>query len=122
MSTIQTSSGPLAGESEPVHGGSPGAAGCDGCTDCCHLPEISVTDEEVSILRALAADRPELNTSPLFTIDPLHEGWQIMQGPCAFRDSASPVHSGGCRIYGDRPAGCRIFTCKLLLELRAVTR
>jgi Fe-S-cluster containining protein len=59
---------------------------------------------------------------PLGTLDlvpdPGHEGWQIMRGPCVFRRQDSPLSAGGCRIYDHRPAGCRIFTCRLLLESR----
>lgn len=110
--------GPLAGEPLPLYGGSPGAAGCNGCTDCCHLPEISITDEEAARLR----ERYETLSEPLGELlihaDAAHEGWNIMQGPCVFRRLDSPRAQGGCRIYEDRPAGCDIFTCAFLLARR----
>jgi Fe-S-cluster containining protein len=109
--------GPLAGEPTPRYGGRPDG-GCNGCIDCCHLPEISLTDEEAERLRAryctLEAPLGALSLSP----DPSHPGWQIMQGPCVFRRVDSPREAGGCRIYEDRPGGCVTFTCSYLLELR----
>ena len=110
--------GPLAGEPRPLFGGQPDADGCNGCTDCCHLPEISVTDEEAARLRGLHEEWKgpiaPLSLSP----DPVHAGWQIMQGPCVFRQDDRPLAAGGCRIYADRPASCDIFTCSLRLALR----
>ncbi|HCG01285.1 MAG TPA: hypothetical protein DEV93_12155 [Chloroflexi bacterium] len=122
MSSVELDRGPVVGEPRPVHGGHPSAAGCGGCVDCCHLPEISVTDEETLELQTLAESVVGLEAAPMFTADPVHEGWQIMRGPCVFRKSDSPIAAGGCRIYEDRPGACRIFTCKLLLELRAASR
>jgi len=122
MSSVVLDRGPMAGEPRPVHGGRPGTAGCGGCVDCCHLPEISVTDEEALELQALAETVVELEAVPIFMADPAHKGWQIMRGPCAFRKSDSPVAAGGCRIYEIRPGACRIFTCKLPRVLRAASR
>jgi hypothetical protein len=119
VSTSGVRQGPLTGDPKPVHGGSPSADGCGGCTDCCYLPEISVTDEESSTLAALAASRTEPGSTLVFTVDPAHDGWQIMHGPCVFRESSYPLHSGGCQIYEDRPSSCRIFTCTFLLGLRS---
>jgi Fe-S-cluster containining protein len=113
-----TSRGPLAGQPIPLFGGQPDAGGCNGCTDCCHLPEISVTDEEAARLRRLHAGW-EGPIAPLsLRADPAHEGWQMMQGPCVFRQVDRPLAAGGCRIYADRPAGCDIFTCAYRLALR----
>lgn len=110
--------GPLAGEATPRHGGRPGRAGCEGCVDCCHLPEISVTDEEAARLRERYAELPAPLGALSLEVDPANEGWQIMQGPCPFRRLDSPLAAGGCRIYDDRPSSCAIFTCSFLLELR----
>jgi Fe-S-cluster containining protein len=114
--------GPLTGGSVPVHGGAPGRPGCGGCTDCCHLPEISITDEEAVRVRR----RYETLSDPLGELviqsDPGHKGWNFMQGPCVFRRPDEPLAEGGCRIYEDRPAGCDIFTCAFLLELRRSIR
>jgi Fe-S-cluster containining protein len=111
-------SGPLAGQSIPLHGGTPSRTGCHGCTDCCHLPEISITDEEAFRVteryRTLSEPLDELVIRP----DPAHAGWNIMQGPCVFRRLDTPLAEGGCRIYEDRPAGCDIFTCAFLLDQR----
>lgn len=116
MSVTQT--GPLAGEPLPVHGGRPDKDGCGGCIDCCHLPEISVTDEEADLLRSLY---PTID-APLGALDlrsdDQNPGWQIMSGPCVFRRYDRPLEAGGCRIYEHRPAGCDIFTCRLRLNLR----
>ncbi len=110
--------GPLYGESEPVYGGSPTRDSCNGCIDCCHLPEISLTNEEAGRLREVHArfetPLPELVIQP----DQAHDGWQIMKGPCVFRRHDRPLVAGGCRIYADRPIGCEIFTCTLRTELR----
>jgi hypothetical protein len=110
--------GPLAGEPIPLFGGRPNEGGCNGCTDCCHLPEIAVTDEEAERLSGLYAGW-EGPIAPLrLAPDPAHAGWQIMQGPCVFRREDRPLTAGGCRIYGDRPASCDIFTCSFRLRLR----
>jgi hypothetical protein len=114
--------GPLAGLSIPLHGGSPGDAGCGGCTDCRHLPEISITDEEAARVTRRNADLPEPLGELLMRRDPANEGWNIMQGPCVFRRLDTPLVAGGRRIYEDRPAGCDIFTCALLLEKRRVVQ
>lgn len=118
MSDANLLGGPLAGEPVPIHGGTPDETGCNGCIDCCHLPEISVTDEEASTLREVSVTVAGPLGSLKLTPDPAHEGWQIMHGPCVFRQPNTPLAQGGCRIYEHRPAGCRIFTCSLLLELR----
>jgi Fe-S-cluster containining protein len=118
MSTNTAFSGPLAGDPLPLHGGSPSISGCGGCTDCCHLPEISVTDEEAARLQAIHPSFPEPLGELVIDTDPAHEGWAIMRGPCVFRRLDRPLVAGGCRIYEDRPAGCEIFTCRLLLDLR----
>ena len=110
--------GPLAGEAMPTHGGTPGNQGCGGCTDCCHLPEISITDEEAVRVAARYSELAEPAGELVIARDPAHEGWQIMQGPCVFRRADSPLEQGGCRIYDDRPAGCDVFTCTFLLENR----
>lgn len=44
----------------------------------------------------------------------------VMLGPCAFRRNGTPLESGGCRIYEERPGACRVFTCQFLLDLRRV--
>lgn len=117
MASLRTR-GPLAGEPIPVHGGHPNRDRCNGCIDCCHLPEISVTDEEASRLRTIhSAFEAPLGELVLWG-DPKHEEWQIMQGPCVFRRYDRPLGAGGCRIYADRPASCEIFTCKLRTDLR----
>jgi Fe-S-cluster containining protein len=110
--------GPLAGDAQPVHGGRPNGGGCNGCIDCCHLPEISVTDEEATRLLATYRSFEQPLGELSFSQDPAHEGWQIMAGPCVFRRYDRPLARGGCRIYDDRPSGCAIFTCRLLLDLR----
>jgi Fe-S-cluster containining protein len=111
-------SGPLAGEQAPIHGGNPNPSGCGGCVDCCHLPEISVTDEEAATLRTLHA-RLDGAAGPL-DIRPRsgHDGWQTMHGPCSFRQEQQPLAQGGCRIYEDRPGTCRVFVCQFLRDLR----
>jgi Fe-S-cluster containining protein len=110
--------GPLSGQPIPLHGGVPGDAGCGGCTDCCHLPEISITDEEAARVTAVYAELDEALGALVIRADPEHEGWSIMQGPCVFRRLDMPLSAGGCRIYADRPAACDIFTCAFLLERR----
>src|SRR5579859_6116665 len=98
MKDIRTA-GPLSGQPISIHGGSPGHTGCNGCTDCCHLPEISITDEEAARVRrryhALSEPLGEL----VIHADPTHEGWNTMRGPCVFRRLDTPVAQGGCRIY-----------------------
>src|SRR5687767_14311444 len=108
--------GPIAGEPSPLYGGAPGDAGCNGCVDCCHFPEISVTDEEAARLSALYEALEEPAGPLIITPSPERPGWQLMQGPCAFR-GLSPARRG-CRIYEERPASCAIFTCAFLLERR----
>lgn len=110
--------GPLAAGSIPLYGGAPGAGGCGGCTDCCHLPQISVTDEEAERLTELYSSVPNPLGKLVIEVDPAHEGWKSMRGPCAFRQLDGPRGPGGCRIYEHRPAACEIFTCALLLDLR----
>ncbi len=110
--------GPLSGNPVPMHGGAPGDAGCNGCTDCCHLPEISITDEEAERIRVRHADLQEPLAELLIVRDPANDGWNIMQGPCVFRRLNTPLAAGGCRIYEDRPAACDIFTCAFLLGVR----
>ena len=114
--------GPLSGRSIPVHGGTPGSAGCGGCTDCCHLPEISITDEEAIRVQRRYRELAEPLGSLVIRPDAEHEGWSVMEGPCVFRRLDTPLALGGCRIYEDRPAGCDIFTCSFLLEQRRATR
>jgi Fe-S-cluster containining protein len=114
--------GPLAGQSIPLHGGSPGDAGCGGCTDCCHLPEISITDEEAARVEAAHAGLNEPLGELVIRKDPGNESWSIMEGPCVFRRLDTPLAAGGCRIYADRPAACDIFTCAFLLEKRRANR
>jgi Fe-S-cluster containining protein len=109
--------GPLAGEPIPLYGGQPDAGGCNGCTDCCHLPEIAVTDEEAARLHALHAAWPEPIEPLILEPDQAHAGWYVMQGPCVFRREDRPLAAGGCRIYADRPASCDIFTCSFRLRL-----
>lgn len=121
MNDIRTA-GPLSGQSLPVHGGSPGDTGCNGCTDCCHLPEISITNEEATRIRQRYNTLSEPLGELVIRADSAHEGWNIMQGPCVFRRLDTPLAAGGCRIYEDRPAGCEIFTCVFLLEQRRATR
>lgn len=119
MSTLPDFTGPLGGHPVPVHGGNPTSLGCDGCVDCCHLPEISITDEEATLLRVAYESDGEESVGELhIEPDVAHDGWQIMRGPCVFRRLEAPLVRGGCRIYDDRPAACRIFTCKLLLDFR----
>jgi Fe-S-cluster containining protein len=110
--------GPLGGYATPVHGGTPRIETCNGCTDCCHLPEISVTDEEAGLLRQVAEDVEVPNGELVFEPDRKRSGWQLMQGPCPFRALDSPGLPGGCRIYEHRPGSCRVFTCSSLLDLR----
>lgn len=110
--------GPIHGEPLPLYGGRPGDGGCNGCIDCCHLPEISVTDEEAARLREIYEGfQAPLGTLTL-TDDPANEGWKVMTGPCVFRRYDRPLTEGGCRIYADRPASCAIFTCRFLLDRR----
>ena len=110
--------GPIAGLPTPNHGGAPDVSGCRGCTDCCHLSELSITSEEAERLRGIYPSFPgplgELRMEP----DPNFEGWFLMKGPCVFRRLNTPLAAGGCRIYADRPASCDIFTCAYLLQLR----
>jgi Fe-S-cluster containining protein len=47
-----------------------------------------------------------------------YSGWQIMYGPCSFRQENRPLAQGGCRIYEDRPGTCRVFICQFLRDLR----
>jgi len=112
------SNGPLAGESLPQHGGQPDLRGCNGCTDCCHLPEIAVTDEEAAELRTLHAAFPQHLKALIMVPDTAHAGWQMMQGPCVFRQVDTPLTAGGCRIHDHRPSSCAIFSCRLLLDLK----
>ncbi len=116
--SMLASNGPLAGENLPQHGGQPDLGGCNGCTDCCHLPEIAVTDEEAAELRVLHDDFARPLNSLIIQPDTAHEGWQIMQGPCVFRQVDTPLSAGGCRIHAHRPSSCAIFSCRLLLELK----
>jgi len=120
--SMQTSNGPLAGESLPQHGGHPDLSGCNGCTDCCHLPEIAVTDEEAAELRIRHADFPHPLKPLIIAPDTTHERWQIMQGPCVFRQVDAPLTAGGCRIHDHRPSSCAIFSCRLLLDLKRANR
>jgi Fe-S-cluster containining protein len=113
-----TRHGPLAGDPIPTHGGLPGTGGCNGCTDCCHLPAISVTDEEAERLRTVYLALEEPRGALVITPDSEHDGWQTMEGPCVFRRLDRPFQAGGCRIYEHRPQGCDIFTCRFLLEGR----
>ena len=109
----------MAGAPTPVHGGAPsGAKGCNGCVDCCHLPQISVTAEEAERLTAIARTFQEPLGELVIEPDPSFEGWRLMRGPCVFRRLDRPLAAGGCRIYADRPVGCAIFTCELLLEAK----
>ncbi len=110
--------GPLAGQSVPLHGGKPDRIACNGCTDCCHLPEISITDEEAVRVSRRYAELAEPMGTLVIRDDPLHVGWKLMNGPCVFRRLDTPLAAGGCRIYEDRPAGCDIFTCIFLLHER----
>lgn len=116
--SIQTSNGPLTGHRLPQHGGHPDLRGCNGCTDCCHLPEIAVTDEEAAELRILHAGFPHRLDALSIVPDTAHDGWQIMRGPCVFRQVDTPLAAGGCRIHEHRPSSCAIFTCRLLLDLK----
>lgn len=116
--SIQANTGPLAGQSFPRHGGDPDLSGCNGCTDCCHLPEIAVTDEEAAELHALHDAVPQRLNPLIIAPDTAHEGWQIMQGPCVFRQVDTSLSAGGCRIHHRRPSSCAIFTCQLLLDLK----
>lgn len=118
MEPIVTETGPLHGERIPVHGGTPGGSGCNGCIDCCHLPEISVTDEEAERLKELYPTVEAPLEELVLDSDSSNPGWQIMQGPCVFRQIDTPLQAGGCRIYEDRPVGCKVFTCSFLLDLR----
>src|SRR5579884_1663823 len=111
------SAGPVSGGEKPVHGGQPGRRGCGGCTDCCHFPELSVTDGEATRLLELQRTLQGIDVLRL-RADPANPGWQLMTGPCPFRRLHQPLQSGGCRIYDDRPAVCAVFTCSLLLDLR----
>jgi hypothetical protein len=105
--------GPMGGLNQPIYGGAPsGIQGCNGCTDCCHLPEIAVTTEEAERLTSIARERGSVTPTPTFKPDKQREGWQVMLGPCSF------LEPGGCGIYADRPGSCRIFTCRLLLDQR----
>ncbi|GAC1443323.1 MAG: hypothetical protein NVSMB52_01550 [Chloroflexota bacterium] len=121
MSTIMKLAGPLGGQSHPVNGGAPNLLGCNGCVDCCHLAEISVTDNEAELLHTLFAEAAEPAGTLRLTPDDDHPGWQIMLGPCVFRKEQRALREGGCTIYENRPASCRIFTCQFLLDLRRST-
>lgn len=114
--------GPLAGEAIPLYGGQPNLDSCNGCTDCCHLPEISLTNEEADRLRALHGAWSGPIETLVIEPDRAHEGWQIMRGPCVFRQEDRLLAAGGCRVYADRPAGCEIFTCALRTTLRVLAR
>jgi Fe-S-cluster containining protein len=118
MGIDELSRGPLSGISQPVHGGQPDRHGCGGCTDCCHLPEIAVTEDETATLSALYDELDAPAGMLRIVEDPKRRHWRKMLGPCVFRLSDWAVESGGCRIYDDRPGSCRIFTCQLLLDLR----
>ena len=111
-------SGPLGGHGIPLNGGQPGRSGCNGCTDCCHLPEISVSDEEAEALTRLTSEFDDLAGPLTFLPDKAVKGWQLLQGPCPFRATDSAVLPGGCRIYQQRPGSCRVFTCAWLLDQR----
>jgi Fe-S-cluster containining protein len=115
---ILTEPGPLNGQFHPVHGGHPDRDSCRGCIDCCHLPEISVTDEEAATLRAAHRRLDQPIGDLIIHPDPANPGWQLMAGPCIFRQYDAPLQAGGCRIYDDRPASCAIFTCALRTNLR----
>jgi Fe-S-cluster containining protein len=110
--------GPIAGLPTPNYGGTPDAAGCRGCTDCCHLSELSITHEEAERLRAIYLNFQEPLGELRLQPDPNFEGWVLMKGPCVFRRINTSLAEGGCRIYQDRPASCDIFTCAYLLQLR----
>lgn len=118
MDEALTRSGPIQGQATPVHGGQPALGACNGCIDCCHLPEISVTDEEAARLKEIYATIERPLGELVISNDPANDGWQIMAGPCVFRQYDRPLTAGGCRIYPNRPASCAIFTCRLLLDLR----
>ena len=118
MAPFVPAAGPLAGEPSPVYGGDPGPDGCSGCIDCCHLPEISVTDEEAERIRVLFRRLDGAGEKLVLAPDESNPGWQIMQGPCVFRRPQRALQGGGCAIYDERPASCRIFTCRLLLDMR----
>ncbi|HEX6506660.1 MAG TPA: YkgJ family cysteine cluster protein [Chloroflexota bacterium] len=118
MSAVETLRGPIAGEPTAIHGGSPGAAGCHGCTDCCHLPEISITNDEAARLEAIYNTLEEPLGELLMEDDPAFEGWKVMKGPCVFRRPEATPTRGGCRIYSERPGACAVFMCSLLLDLR----
>lgn len=118
MSYELQSSGPLSGGVHALHGGSPGDAGCNGCVDCCYLPEKSITSEEAGRLHLLYAELEEPNGQLRITPDPARSGWHIMHDACVFRREDTPVSQGGCRIYEDRPGTCAVFSCALLLQMR----
>ena len=109
------SRGPVGGFRQPLFGGEPTAEACGKCTDCCHLPEISVTEEEVGIL---ASKHEELSVAQPLVVrrDEGNAGWLVMQGPCVFLSDGS-AGQRGCRIYEERPGSCRVFTCSLRLAL-----
>ena len=81
--------GPLSGRSIPVHGGTPGNAGCGGCTDCCHLPKISITDEEAIRVERRYRELAEPLGSLVIRPDADNEGWSVMEGPCG----STPRHA-----------------------------
>ncbi|MGH2444187.1 MAG: YkgJ family cysteine cluster protein, partial [Chloroflexota bacterium] len=111
-------SGPLTGHPVPQHGGTPDRDGCNGCIDCCHLPQISITRQEGDRLRELHAQFIEPPEELIIREDPSHPGWQVMNGPCVFRRAGKALMQGGCSIYQDRPATCAIFTCEFRLGLQ----
>jgi Fe-S-cluster containining protein len=110
--------GPIAGEAKPNHGGEPNILGCRGCTDCCHLSELSITKEEAERVERLYQSFPEPLGELQLRPDPEFDGWFLMKGPCVFRRLHTPLAEGGCRIYPDRPSVCDRFTCAYLLQLR----
>ncbi len=104
------SKGPIAGEGAPLHGGHPTEVDCAGCTDCCHFPDISVSNDEATRLIQLQNQLPDVQR---LVLQPDHNnaGWQLLKGPCPFRRLDVPLQLGGCRIYHDRPGTCVTFTC-----------
>lgn len=115
MDLAELSKGPIGGFTRPLLGGEPNATDCGNCVDCCHLPEIAVTDDEAAVL---ARKHEELSIRRRLVLKPDHRhvGWLRMQGPCVFL-SEGAAGPRGCRIYEDRPGSCRIFTCALRLAL-----
>lgn len=78
------------------------------CSACCHDTEMPLTTEDVQRLERLGHRREDFlvygedGVATLKTVDPM-EGATQPGRPCFF------LREGQCSVYGDRPAGCRIY-------------